>query len=84
MKGASLSKDAKAMLSTVASKLKDSPDCTITITAYPGASKAQQSLADKKLAAIQTYLVETLGLSADRITTDKSIGGGDANVIDIK
>ena len=38
----------------------------------------------KKLAAIQTYLTETLGVSADRIATDKSIGGGDANVIDIK
>jgi len=84
MKGTSLSNDAKAMLSSVASKLKEKPTCTITITAYPGASKKQQSLADKKLAAIQTYLVETLGISADRIVTDKSIGGGDENVIDIK
>ncbi|MEO6731762.1 MAG: DUF6089 family protein [Ferruginibacter sp.] len=84
MKGTSLNADAKAMLSNVAAKLQEKPTCTITITAYPGASKAQQSLADKKLAAIQTYLVETLGISADRIATDKSIGGGDANVIDIK
>jgi Outer membrane protein beta-barrel domain len=84
MKGASLSKDAKAMLATVASKLKERPTCNITITAYPGASKAQQSLADKKLAAVHTYLVETLGISADRIATDKKIGEGDANVIDIK
>lgn len=84
MKGTSLSKDVKAMLATVASKLQEKPSCTITITAYPGASKAQQSLADKKLAAVQTYLVETLGISADRITTDKNVGGGDANVIDIK
>ena len=84
MKGTTLSKDVKAMLSTVASKLQEKPTCTITITAYPGASKAQQSLADKKLAAVQTYLVETLGISADRIATDKSVGGGDANVIDIK
>ncbi|MEO6550600.1 MAG: hypothetical protein ABIN94_21515, partial [Ferruginibacter sp.] len=84
MKGTSISRDVKAMLATVASKLKDMPTCTITMTAYPGASKAQQSLADRKLAAIQTYLVETLGVSADRIATDKSIGGGDANVIDIK
>ena len=84
MKGTTLSKDVKAMLATVASKLQEKPTCTITITAYPGASKAQQSLADKKLAAVQTYLVETLGISADRIATDKSVGGGDANVIDIK
>ena len=84
MKGASLSKDVKAMLSTVASKLKESPTCTITITAYPGASKPKQSLADKKLAAIQTYLTETLGITADMIMTDKKIGEGDENVIDIK
>ena len=84
MKGSSLNKNAKSMLATVASKLKESPTCNITITAYPGASKAQQSMADKKLASVQNYLVETLGISADRITTDKSIGGGDVNVIDIK
>ena len=84
MKGTTLSKDVKAMLASVASKLQEKPTCTIIITAYPGASKAQQSVADKKLAAIQTYLTETLGVSADRIATDKSIGGGDANVIDIK
>ncbi|MEO7769277.1 MAG: hypothetical protein ABIS01_17725, partial [Ferruginibacter sp.] len=84
MKGMTLSKDVKAMLATVSSKLKDAPTCTVTLTAYPGPSKAQQSMADKKLAAVQTYLTETLGVSADRIATDKSIGGGDANVIDIK
>ena len=84
MKGASLSKDVKAMLATVASKLQEKPTCTITITAYPGASKAQQSLADKKLDAVKNYLVETLGVSADRIATDKNIGGGDVNVLDIK
>ncbi|MEO6722087.1 MAG: outer membrane beta-barrel protein [Ferruginibacter sp.] len=84
MKGNTLSADVKAMISSVASKLKDNPNCTITITAYPGASKAQQSLADKKLTAVKNYLVETLGISEDRITTDKSIGGGDANIIDIK
>ncbi len=84
MKGISLSADVKAMLASVAAKLKDNPNCTITITAYPGASKAQQSMADKKLDAVKNYLVETLGVSADRISTDKSIGGGDANTIDIK
>ena len=84
LRGTSLSADVKAMLSSVASKLKDNPNCTITITAYPGASKAQQSLADRKLTAVKNYLVETLGITEDRITTDKSIGGGDANIIDIK
>lgn len=84
MKKVGLSADNKAMLATVANKLKERPTCTITITAYPKADKRQQALADKKLEAVKNYLVETLGISADRITTDKLIDGGDANTIDIK
>lgn len=84
LKSTRLSADVKAMLSSVATKLKDYPNCSITLTAYPGASKAQQSLADRKLTMVKNYLVETLGISADRLVTDKMIGGGDANVIDIK
>ncbi len=84
LKGVSLSADNKAMLSTVAGKLKDKPTCAITLTAYPKADKRSQSLADKKLEAVKNYLVEKLGISADRITTDKVIDGGDANTIDIK
>lgn len=85
VRGTTLSNDAKNMLSTVASRLQSNPTCTITLTAYPGSSKAQQSQAERKLDAVKNYLVETLGVSADRITTDKNLdGGGDANVIDIK
>jgi hypothetical protein len=84
VKGASLSADTKALLASVATKLKDKPNCTITLTAYPGASKAQQSLADKKLDAVKNYLVEKLGISADRVSVDKVIDGGDSNTIDIK
>lgn len=84
MKSTKLSKDAQAMLASVQSKLKNSPTCSITLTAYPAASKAQQSIADKKLDVIKNYLVEKLGISADRVSTEKSIGGGDQNTIDIK
>lgn len=84
LKTAILSADTQALLASVASKLKANPTCTITITAYPGASKAEQSLADKKLDAVKNYLVEKAGISADRVSNDKVIGGGDANTIDIK
>ena len=84
LKGVSLTADNKAFLATVASKLKDIPTCTITVTAYPKADKRQQALADKKLELVKNYLVEKLGISADRISTDKVIDGGDANTIDIK
>jgi hypothetical protein len=84
LKGVSLSADNKAMLSQVAAKLKEKPTCSISLTAYPKADKRSQSLADKKLEAVKNYLVEKLGISEDRITTDKVIDGGDANTIDIK
>ena len=84
LKGVSLTADNKAMLSTVASKLKAVPTCTITLTAYPKADKRSQSLADKKLDAVKNYLVEKLGITTDRVLTDKVIDGGDANTIDIK
>jgi OmpA-OmpF porin, OOP family len=84
IKSVSLSADNKAMLATVAAKLKEKPDCKIALTAYPKADKRSQSLADKKLEAVRNYLVEKLGISADRISTDKVIDGGDANTVDIK
>ncbi|MDQ2720968.1 MAG: outer membrane beta-barrel protein [Bacteroidota bacterium] len=79
-----LSSDAKAMLATVGSKLKNSASCSITINGYPAASKASQALCNKRLDMIKSYLVETEGIGADRITTNCEVGGGDANTVDIK
>jgi hypothetical protein len=72
------------MLATVASKLKSSANCTITVTGYPAASKASQALCNKRVDAIKAYLTETEGISADRIHTNCEVGGGDANTVDIK
>lgn len=79
-----LSSDGKAMLATVASKLKNSASCAITVTGYPAASKISQSLCNKRVAAIKAYLSEIEGISADRIDTNCEIGGGDSNTVDIK
>ena len=79
-----LTADAKAMLATIASKLKASANCNISITGYPAASKAAQALCSKRTQAIKQYLMEKEGISSDRITTDCQVGGGDANTIDIK
>jgi OmpA-OmpF porin, OOP family len=79
-----LSSDAKAMLATVASKLKENANCAIMITGYPLASKASQALCNKRVSAIKTYLAEKEGISADRVLINCEPGGGDVNVIDIK
>lgn len=83
-KSSSLSSDAKAMLATVASNLKNNAECSIIVTGYPAASKASQALCNKRVAAIKTYLTEKEGISADRIDTNCEVGGGDANTVDIK
>ena len=79
-----LSSDAKAMLATIASKLKNNADCGITVTGYPAASKASQALCNKRIDAIKAYLTETEGISGDRIDTNCEVGGGDSNTVDIK
>lgn len=79
-----LSRDVKAMLATVAAKMKANPTCNITINGYPETSKASQAVCQKRVDAVKQYLVEKEGISADRITTNCEVGGGDKNTIDIK
>ena len=72
------------MLATVAAKMKANPNCNININGYPEASKASQAVCQKRVDAAKMYLVEREGISADRITTNCEVGGGDKNTIDIK
>lgn len=79
-----LTSDAKAMLANVASQMKNSANCNIVVTGYPAATKASQSMCNKRVEAIKAYLTETEGISADRIDTNCEVGGGDVNTVDIK
>lgn len=81
---ADLSNDGKAMLDTIASKLRNNAGCSIKITGYPVASKTSQSLCNRRINAIKVQLMEVEGISSDRILTGCEIGGGDTNIIDIK
>jgi outer membrane protein OmpA-like peptidoglycan-associated protein len=83
-KSGTISSDAKAMLATVASKLKNNAECSIIVTGYPAASKASQALCNRRVDAIKAYLTEKEGISADRIDVSCEVGGGDANTVDIK
>jgi len=82
--GSSLSADTKAMLASVAKKMKANPACNITIAGYPEASKASQALCILRTDAVKTFLVQKQGISADRISTNCEIGGGDKNTVDVK
>jgi opacity protein-like surface antigen len=80
----SLSADAKTMLATVASQLRNNAECSITVTGYPAASKASQALCSKRGAAIKAFLTEKEGISANRVNMNCEVGGGDVNIEDIK
>ncbi len=79
-----LSSDVKAMLATVASKMKSNPNCNITVTGYPETNKSSQAVCNKRTEAIMNYLVNSQGISAGRITTNCEVGGGDKNTVDIR
>ena len=82
-----LSNDAKAMLHTVAAKLKASPTCNISITGYPEASKTAQAVCNARNAAIVKYLTEQEGISEGRISTNCEVVDATStnkNTVDIK
>ena len=84
-RGSALSNDNRAMLSNVASKMKSNPTCNISITGYPEASKAAQAVCNTRNESIRRYLVESQGISADRISINCEVGDGtNKNTVDIR
>lgn len=76
--------NTKDILKEVAAKLKDNPELKITITAYPAPTDPKQRVTDKRLLNIVEYLIEQMGISSDRIITEKKPAEGDGNNIDLK
>ncbi len=79
-----ISAATRAMLTNVAAKMKANPSCNVTIVGYPEASKASQATCQKRVESVKKYLIEKEGISADRISTNCEIGGGDKNTVDVK
>ena len=75
--------DNRAVLATIAAKMKARPDCKIVIKGYPETSKSSQAVCQRRLDAIKMILIEKEGISADRITTNIVVAGGDKNKVDI-
>lgn len=81
---AQLSKDTKAILDSIASKLKSDPELKLTVTAYPAQNDPKQKVSDRRLLTITQYLHEQAGISTDRIIIVKKPGEGEGNSIDFK
>jgi len=80
----SLTADQKSMLAGVAARLRNSPNCRITIVGYCTESKAKQSSGSARAENVRKYLVESEGISNDRITVLLAQEGGDCGTVDLR
>jgi len=79
-----LSDDAKAVLSTVASRLRNSPECKVVVVGYCSSSKKEQQLSWDHVNKVITHLVEKEGISQDRFIFNYGQEGGDCNTVDLR
>jgi outer membrane protein OmpA-like peptidoglycan-associated protein len=80
----SLDNDAKAVLASVAARLKNAPECKVVVVGYCSSDKKQQQLSWDHVNKVITHLVEQEGLSADRFIFNYGQEGGDCNTVDLR
>jgi outer membrane protein OmpA-like peptidoglycan-associated protein len=80
----SLNNDSKAVLTTVAEKIRNNPNCKIAVIGYGESSKSAQQLSWDRVNAVINYLVEKEGISADRFIFKYGEGGGDPSTVDLR
>jgi outer membrane protein OmpA-like peptidoglycan-associated protein len=78
-----LTDDAKAVLATVASRMRNNPDCKVVVVGYCASDKKQQQLSWDHVNKVITYLVEKEGINADRFIFNYGVEGGDCNTVDL-
>ncbi|HYF31340.1 MAG TPA: OmpA family protein [Chitinophagaceae bacterium] len=82
-----LSNDARALLASVAQKLRDNPTCRIAVIGYGESSKAAQQLSWDRVNAVINYLVDREGISQDRFiwrSGQPTTTGEDENTVDLR
>ena len=79
-----LSDDAKAVLATVAAKLRNNPGCNVVVVGYCSSNKKEQQLSWDHVNAVINYMVDKEGISADRFIFNYGQEGGDCNTVDLR
>jgi len=79
-----LSDDAKAVLASVASRLRNNPDCKVVVIGYCASNKREQQLSWDHVNAVINYLVEKEGVSVDRFIFNYGQDGGDCDTVDLR
>jgi outer membrane protein OmpA-like peptidoglycan-associated protein len=83
-RGVSLNNDSRALLASVATKIRDNSECKIAVIGYCSSSKSEQQLSWDRVNAVINYLVEKEGISADRFIFKYGQEGGDCNTVDLR
>jgi outer membrane protein OmpA-like peptidoglycan-associated protein len=78
-----LNDDAKAVLATVAAKLRNNPECKVVVTGYCASTKKEQQLSWDHVNKVISHLVEKEGISVDRFIF-KYGEEGDCNTVDLR
>lgn len=81
--GNKLSKDAQAVLATVAQKINANPNCKVKVIGYASADKKSQQASWEKVNAVIKFLVEKQGVAESRFIFTYG-QQGDVNTVDLQ
>lgn len=76
--------DQQALLSDVANRMRQSPECRVVVTGHAEASKSSEQLSWDRVNAVINYLSEKEGISADRFIFQYSGIPGDNHTVDLR
>ena len=79
-----LADDAKAVLSTVAAKMRNNPGCKVVVIGYCSSNKKEQQLSWDHVNAVINYMVDKEGINGDRFIFNYGQEGGDCNTVDLR
>ena len=81
---AALSNDAKALLASVAQKMRANPNCVIAVVGYGISNKTAQQRSWDRVNAIINHLTEKEGINNSRFIFRYGEEGGDENTVDLR
>ena len=79
-----LTDDPRALLASVAARLRQNPTCRVVVTGYCSSTKAEQQRSWDRVNAIINYMVDKEGISQDRFIFNYGQEGGDCNTVDLR
>ncbi|WP_336516891.1 OmpA family protein [Pollutibacter soli] len=79
-----ISKDAEAVLATVAERMRNNPKCKVVVSGYGEPSKSSQQLSWDRVNSIINFMVDKQGISSDRFVFKYGLTEGDPNTVDLR